>query len=61
MTVEHLDYDRASVRVTWQDNHEREFPSLWLFDNNPVNRDPRTGQRLIDVADSLLRPVRPRD
>jgi gamma-butyrobetaine dioxygenase len=57
VTVEHLDYDRASVRVTWQDDHEREFPSLWLFDNNPVNRDPRTGQRLIDVADLPLNPA----
>lgn len=57
MNIEHLDYDRAVLRITWPDGHKSEFPSLWLFDNNPANRDPRNGQRLIDVADLPQDPL----
>jgi len=35
----------------WIDGQRSEFPSLWLRDNCPANRDPQNGQRLIDVTD----------
>ncbi len=51
MNINTLEYDVAGLRIAWIDGHKSEFPSLWLFDNKPANRDPRNGQRLIDVAD----------
>jgi gamma-butyrobetaine dioxygenase len=57
VSIEHLEYNGVGVRIAWPDGHKSEFPSLWLFDNNPANRDPRNGQRLIDVADLPQDPL----
>ena len=45
------------LQAEWQDGARTEFPSLWLRDNCAADRDPRNGQRLVDVADL---PVAPR-
>ena len=51
MTVREMDCQSDRVTITWQDGHRSEYHATWLRDNDPANRDPRTGQRLIDVAD----------
>jgi alpha-ketoglutarate-dependent taurine dioxygenase len=40
-----------SLGVEWADGGASEFDSLWLRDNRPDDRDPHSGQRLIDVTD----------
>jgi gamma-butyrobetaine dioxygenase len=37
--------------IEWSDGTSSEFASLWLRDNLPEDRDPHSGQRLIDIAD----------
>jgi gamma-butyrobetaine dioxygenase len=39
------------LNVEWADGTLSEFASLWLRDNLPEDRDPHSGQRLIDIAD----------
>jgi gamma-butyrobetaine dioxygenase len=46
-----------TLRIDWQDGSRSEFASLWLRDNCVADRDPESGQRLVDVADL---PVDPR-
>jgi len=41
--------DRLTIR--WADGHLSELSSLWLRDNRPDDRDPHSGQRLIDIVD----------
>jgi gamma-butyrobetaine dioxygenase len=41
--------DRLSIE--WADGTLSEFASLWLRDNLRGDRDPHSGQRLIDIAD----------
>jgi gamma-butyrobetaine dioxygenase len=45
-----------ALAVEWDDGAVAEFASLWLRDNLPEDRDPHSGQRLIDVADLPERP-----
>lgn len=40
-----------TLTVEWSDGGVSEFPSLWLRDNRPEDRDAHSGQRLIDIAD----------
>lgn len=40
-----------TLRVEWQGGAVSEFSSLWLRDNLREDRDPHSGQRLIDVTD----------
>ncbi len=40
-----------AVTVEWRGGEAAEFASLWLRDNRPQDRDPHSGQRLIDVCD----------
>ena len=40
-----------AVSVEWNDGAVGEYASPWLRDNRPEDRDPHSGQRLIDVAD----------
>jgi gamma-butyrobetaine dioxygenase len=40
-----------TLRIEWQDGECSEYPSLWLRDNCAADRDPDSGQRLIDIAD----------
>jgi len=41
--------ERLTIR--WADGATSEVSSLWLRDNRPDDRDPHSGQRLIDVID----------
>lgn len=40
-----------SVRIEWANGDASEYASLWLRDNLREDRDPHSGQRLIDIAD----------
>src|ERR1017187_10576458 len=40
-----------SLTVEWANGEGGEFGSLWLRDNLPEDRDPHSGQRLLDIAD----------
>jgi alpha-ketoglutarate-dependent taurine dioxygenase len=37
--------------IEWSDGTTSEYASLWLRDNRREDRDPHSGQRLIDIAD----------
>jgi gamma-butyrobetaine dioxygenase len=39
------------LKVEWADGTLSEFASLWLRDNLREDRDPHSGQRLVDIAD----------
>ncbi len=39
------------LTLTWQNSSYSVYSSLWLRDNDPANRDARTGQRLISLLD----------
>jgi alpha-ketoglutarate-dependent taurine dioxygenase len=39
------------LSIEWADGTSSEFASLWLRDNLREDRDPHSGQRLIDIAD----------
>ena len=39
------------LSVEWTDGQLDAFPSLWLRDNVGEDRDPHSGQRLVDIAD----------
>jgi gamma-butyrobetaine dioxygenase len=41
--------ERLTIR--WTDGQLSELTSLWLRDNRPDDRDPHSGQRLIDIVD----------
>ena len=49
-------WDSDTLRIDWQDGDCTEFPSLWLRDNCVADRDPRNGQRLVDIADVPSEP-----
>jgi alpha-ketoglutarate-dependent taurine dioxygenase len=40
-----------TLNIVWADGTSSEFASLWLRDNLREDRDPHSGQRLIDIAD----------
>ena len=44
------------LTVHWSDGTVGEFASIWLRDNLAEDRDPHSGQRLIDVADLPAEP-----
>ena len=39
------------LKISWSDGTAGEFASIWLRDNLPEDRDPHSGQRLVDVMD----------
>src|SRR5512142_866569 len=39
------------LTIEWVGGGVSEFASLWLLDNRAEDRDPHSGQRLIDIAD----------
>jgi gamma-butyrobetaine dioxygenase len=49
-TPEHL-------TIEWADGAVAEFAGVWLRDNLLQDRDPHSGQRLVDIADLPARPV----
>jgi gamma-butyrobetaine dioxygenase len=46
-----------SLTLEWTTGETAEFASLWLRDNRADDRDPHSGQRLVDIADLPERPV----
>jgi alpha-ketoglutarate-dependent taurine dioxygenase len=52
-----LSFTPESLTVQWATNEEAEFASLWLRDNRADDRDPHSGQRLVDIADLPKRPL----
>ncbi len=61
-SIERISWTPRAVRVEWAGGANEEFASIWLLDNRREDRDPHSGQRLIDVADlprdPLLRAAR---
>ena len=53
------------LNVEWADGTLGEFPSVWLRDNVREDRDPHSGQRLVDILDlpenPRIRSAVPRD
>jgi gamma-butyrobetaine dioxygenase len=49
-TPEHL-------TIEWADGAVAEFAGVWLRDNLLEDRDPHSGQRLVDIADLPARPL----
>jgi len=56
-TLTRVDCGPQALILAWDDGTVGEFASVWLRDNDRADRDPHSGQRLIDVADL---PVEPR-
>jgi gamma-butyrobetaine dioxygenase len=50
-SVKRLWSEPNRLSVEWADGDLSEFASLWLRDNRREDRDPHSGQRLIDIAD----------
>jgi gamma-butyrobetaine dioxygenase len=46
----------ALLTIEWDDNTAGAFPSVWLRDNLQEDRDPYSGQRLIDVTEIPREP-----
>ena len=44
-------FNPSLLTLDWASGHQSVFPAIWLRDNCPMNRDQRTGQRLVDVTD----------
>lgn len=49
--IQALSFTPDKLSVDWSDGRRSDFTSLWLADNDPIHRDPHSGQRLIDIAD----------
>jgi alpha-ketoglutarate-dependent taurine dioxygenase len=49
--VKHLRPEPGMLGIEWADGTSSEFSSLWLRDNVSEDRDPHSGQRLVDIAD----------
>ena len=63
MTGKAADIDVTEVKctpgeivLTWQNSSFSVYTALWLRDNDPANRDPLTGQRLIRTVDLPREP-----
>jgi gamma-butyrobetaine dioxygenase len=41
----------GELEITWQNSFYSVYSSVWLRDNDPANRDPHTGQRLVSLLD----------
>ena len=49
--LKHYSWTADALHVEWQGGARSEFASLWLRDNCACDRDPASGQRLVDIAD----------
>ena len=49
--IRRLDWSARGVAVEWDGGARRTVASVWLRDNRREDRDPHSGQRLIDVLD----------
>jgi gamma-butyrobetaine dioxygenase len=41
----------GELEITWQNSSYSVYSSVWLRDNDPANRDARTGQRRVSLLD----------
>jgi gamma-butyrobetaine dioxygenase len=41
----------AELEIAWQNSTYSVYSSVWLRDNDPANRDPLTGRRLVTLLD----------
>jgi alpha-ketoglutarate-dependent taurine dioxygenase len=41
----------GELEITWQNSTYSVYSSVWLRDNDPVNRNPLTGHRLVSLLD----------
>jgi gamma-butyrobetaine dioxygenase len=55
-SLRNLHWSPEVVVIDWQDGVRCEYPSLWLRDNCPADRNPQNGQRLIDITDVPSNP-----
>ena len=55
-TVRQVSWAPGLLRVEWDGGEVSEFASLWLRDNLQQDRDPHSGQRLVDIADLPAEP-----
>ncbi|HVS76844.1 MAG TPA: TauD/TfdA family dioxygenase, partial [Steroidobacteraceae bacterium] len=55
--IRHIHWTPSALTLEWADGGRTELASIWLRDNLREDRDPRSGQRLIDIVDL---PVTPR-
>lgn len=46
-----LTWSPDAILIDWGNGARAEYPSVWLRDNCPQDRDARNGQRLVDIAD----------
>jgi alpha-ketoglutarate-dependent taurine dioxygenase len=51
ITVKRISSQPEMLTVEWETGEVSEFASLWLRDNLREDRDPHSGQRLVDIAD----------
>ena len=56
MKVHHLTCGSDAISISWDNGVNCTYPAIWLYDNKPEHREPRTGQRWIDVADLPAEP-----
>ena len=50
-TIKSLRFQPTMLGIDWSNGTSSEFSSLWLRDNVREDRDPHSGQRLIDIVD----------
>ena len=41
----------AELEIAWQNSTYSVYSAIWLRDNDPANRDPLTGRRLVSLLD----------
>jgi gamma-butyrobetaine dioxygenase len=49
-------WDAETLHLQWPDGLTGVYPTVWLRDNDPADRDAHTGQRLTDIADQPEEP-----
>lgn len=54
--INQIDWTPSVLTLEWADGERVELASVWLRDNLREDRDPRNGQRLIDVVDLPAAP-----
>ena len=55
--VDRLSFDAKRVTIHWTDGHRSIYDAVWLRDNCPADRDSRSGQRLVDIAELPEHPA----
>src|SRR5262249_52440220 len=56
MRVHDLTWESDAISICWDNGVNCKYHAMWLYDNKPAHRDPRTGQRRVDIADLPAEP-----